>query len=408
MIKFLSNIRGDKVIWLVVIILTVFSLLAVYSSTGTLAYRYQQGNTEYYLFKQFIILIFGIGLMYIAHLVKYTYYSRISQLAMFIAVPLLMFTLFTGTNVHEASRWLTLPVINLTFQSSDFAKLALIIYVARLLSKKQEQIKDFKSAFIPIMVPILIVCGLILPANLSTAAALFVTCMTMLFIGRINMKYIFALLGIAVVLLGFFILILMNSSSQGRLGTWKNRTEAYLGIGDSTNRDDLYQVEQAKIAIATGGVIGKFPGNSTQRNFLPHPYSDFIYAIIVEEYGLIGAIVVVLMYMILLFRGVKIVSQAPGTFGAFLTFGCCFSLVFQAFINMAVAVNIFPVTGQPLPMVSMGGTSIWFTGIAIGIMLSVSKETEKENELMEVEKKKKEETKDNEEKTNGEEKEKKE
>lgn len=383
MIKFLSNIRGDKVIWLVVIILTVFSLLAVYSSTGTLAYRYQQGNTEYYLFKQFIILIFGIGLMYIAHLVKYTYYSRISQLAMFIAVPLLMLTLFTGTNVHEASRWLTLPVINLTFQSSDFAKLALIIYVARLLSKKQEQIKDFKSAFIPIMVPILIVCGLILPANFSTAAALFITCMTMLFIGRINLKYIFSLLGIAIALLGLFILILMNSSNRGRWSTWKNRTETYLGISDNSNRDDTYQVEQAKIAIATGGVLGKFPGNSTQRNFLPHPYSDFIYAIIVEEYGLIGAIVVVLMYMILLFRGVRIVSQAPGTFGAFLTFGCCFSLVFHAFINMAVAVNIFPVTGQPLPMVSMGGTSIWFTGIAIGIMLSVSKEEEKEKELKE-------------------------
>lgn len=394
-------------IWLVVIILTVFSLLAVYSSTGTLAYRYQQGNTEYYLFKQFIILIFGIGLMYIAHLVKYTYYSRISQLAMFIAVPLLMLTLFTGTNVHEASRWLTLPVINLTFQSSDFAKLALIIYVARLLSKKQEQIKDFKSAFIPIMVPILIVCGLILPANFSTAAALFITCMTMLFIGRINLKYIISLLGIAIALLGLFILILMNSPNQGRWSTWKNRTEAYLGIGDNSNRDDTYQVEQAKIAIATGGVLGKFPGNSTQRNFLPHPYSDFIYAIIVEEYGLIGAIVVVLMYLILLFRGVRIVSQAPGTFGAFLTFGCCFTLVFQAFINMAVAVNIIPVTGQPLPMVSMGGTSIWFTGIAIGIMLSVSKEEEKEKELKE-EKTKKEENKDNGEKTNGEEKEKKE
>lgn len=379
MFRVFSNIRGDKVIWLVVIILTVFSLLAVYSSTGTLAYRYQQGNTEYYLFKQFIILLFGIGLMYIAHLVKYTYYSRISQLAMFLAVPLLLFTLFTGTNVNEASRWLTLPVINLTFQSSDFAKLALIIYVARLLSKKQGQIKDFKSAFVPIMVPILIVCGLILPANFSTSAALFVTCMTMLFIGRINMKYIFALMGIAILLLGFFIIILLNSPSQGRIGTWKNRIENFR----NPDKDDNFQVEQAKIAIANGGVIGKFPGNSTQRNFLPHPYSDFIYAIIVEEYGLIGAIVVILMYLILLFRGVKIVSQSPGTFGAFLTFGCCFSLVFQAFINMAVAVNIFPVTGQPLPMVSMGGTSIWFTGIAIGIMLSVSKESDKEKELSE-------------------------
>lgn len=401
MLKFLNNIRGDKVIWLVVIILTIFSLLAVYSSTGTLAYRYKQGNTEYYLFKQFIILVFGVVLMYVAHHIKYTYYSRVSQLAMFIVVPLLMFTLFTGTNLNEASRWLTLPGTTLTFQSSDFAKLALIIYVARLLSKKQEQIKDFKSAFIPIMVPILIVCGLILPANFSTAAVLFVTCMTMLFIGRINLKYIFSLLGIAVVLFAFFILILMNSSNQGRMGTWKNRVESFMGKGDSTaNKEDMYQVEQAKIAIATGGVLGKFPGNSTQRNFLPHPYSDFIYAIIVEEYGLIGAIIIVLMYLIILFRGVRIVSQAPGTFGAFLTFGCCFSLVFQAFINMAVAVNILPVTGQPLPMVSMGGTSIWFTGIAIGIILSVSKEAEKEKELNELETNKEEENKSKESKEN--------
>ena len=324
--------------------------------------------------KHFIILLLGLGLMYVAHLVKYTYYSRISQLAMIVAVPLLMFTLFTGTNVNEASRWLTLPVINLTFQSSDFAKLALIIYVARLLSKKQDQIKDFKSAFIPIMVPILIVCGLILPANFSTAAALFTTSMVMLFIGRINLKFIFALLGIAIVLMGIFVFILMHSTNQGRLGTWRNRIENF----SSGEKVENFQVEQGKIAIATGGIIGKLPGNSTQRNFLPHPYSDFIYAIIVEEYGLIGAIVVVLMYLILLFRGVRIVSRSPGTFGAFLTFGCCFSLVFQAFINMAVAVNILPVTGQPLPMVSMGGTSIWFTGITIGIMLSVSKESDKE------------------------------
>ena len=374
--KFLSNIKGDKVIWSVVIILSVFSLLAVYSSTGTLAYRYQKGNTEYYLIKHFIILILGLGLMYLAHLIKYTYYSRISQLAMFIAVPLLLFTLFTGTNLNEASRWLTLPVVNLTFQSSDFAKLALIIYVARLLSKKQDQIKDFKSAFIPVMMPILVVCALIVPANFSTAAALFMTCMVLLFIGRINMKYIFALLGIAIVLFSIFIIILMNSPSKGRLGTWKNRIENF----SSGEKEENYQVEQAKIAISIGGIFGKLPGNSTQRNFLPHPYSDFIFAIIVEEYGLIGALIVVLMYLILLFRGVKIVSTAQGTFGAFLTFGCCFSLVFQAFINMAVAVNILPVTGQPLPMVSMGGTSIWFTGVAIGIMLSVSKES-KTNEL---------------------------
>lgn len=380
--KIFNHIKGDKVIWTVVLILSIFSLLAVYSSTGTLAYRYQNGNTEYYLIKHFIILLFGLGLMYAAHLIKYTYYSRLSQLSIFVAIPLLLLTLFSGTNVNEASRWLTLPVINLTFQSSDFAKLALILYVARLLSKKQDQIKDFKSAFAPIMLPIILVCSLILPANFSTSAVLFATCMVMLFIGRINIKYILSLLGIGILLLGLFIGILMNMPNQGRLGTWKNRVENFI----SGDKEGNYQVEQAKIAISTGGIVGKFPGNSTQRNFLPHPYSDFIFAIIIEEYGLIGGIIIVLMYLILLFRGVRIVTRAPGSFGAFVTFGCCFSLVFQAFINIAVAVNLLPVTGQPLPMVSMGGTSIWFTGIAIGIMLSVSKETGKENSSSDIEK----------------------
>ena len=244
------------------------------------------------------------------------------------------------------------------------------MYVARLLSKKPDQIKDFKSAVVPIMLPIIIVCLFILTANLSTSAVLFATCMVMLFIGRINLKYILSLLGIGILLLGLFIGILINLPKQGRLGTWKNRVENFI----SGDKEGNYQVEQSKIAILTGGIVGKFPGNSTQRNFLPHPYSDFIYAIIIEEYGLIGGIVIVLMYLILLFRGVRIVTRAPGSFGAFVTFGCCFSLVFQAFVNIAVAVNLLPVTGQPLPMVSMGGTSIWFTGIAIGIMLSVSKE----------------------------------
>ncbi len=370
---FFKNIKGDKIIWLIVIFLSVFSVLAVYSSTGTLAYKYQGGNTSYYLFKHFMILVFGFVLMYIAHLVKYSYYSRISQIALFIAIPLLIFTLFSGTNINEAPRWLTLPIINLTFQSSDFAKLALIMYVARLLSKKQDQIKDFKSAFIPIMLPIIIICALILPANFSTAAILFTTTLVLLFIGRVNLKYVFSLVGLGIAALSIFLIILYNSPNKGRFGTWKNRIESYL---NNDNADGNYQTEQSKIAIATGGVIGKFPGNSTQRNFIPHPYSDFIFAIIIEEYGLLGGIFIVLLYLMLLFRCFRIVIKSPGTFSAFLTFGLSFSLVFQAMINMGVAVNIFPVTGQPLPLISMGGTSIWFTSLAIGIILSVSKEVE--------------------------------
>ncbi|MFC1733112.1 FtsW/RodA/SpoVE family cell cycle protein [candidate division KSB1 bacterium] len=375
MLRIFKIIQGDKAIWTVVIILSIFSVLAVYSSTGTLAYKYQSGNTEYYLFKHLGILIMGLISMYLAHLIKYTYYAKIAQIGIILVIPLLFYTLFFGTSLNEATRWIILPIINLTIQTSDIGKLILLMYVARLLSKKQDEIKDLKSAFIPIILPILIVCGLILPANFSTAAILFVTSLILLFIGRIKIKYILAIIGIGIVFLSLFILIIVYSTdNKGRIQTWENRIESYIN-GDSESN---YQTEQAKIAIARGGIIGKFPGKSTQRNFLPHPYSDFIFAIIIEEYGLIGGMVIVLMYLIILYRGVQIVKQCPGTFGAFLTIGVCISLVFQAFVNMAVAVNLLPVTGQPLPLVSMGGTSIWFTSLSIGIMLSVSKGIMKE------------------------------
>ena len=372
----LKKIKGDRPIWMIVIILSVFSLLAVYSSTGSLAYRFRQGNAEYYLFKHLIIIIFGLGLMFVAHKIKYTHYSRISQLALFAAIPLLLLTLLRGTTINEASRWLTLPIINISFQSSDFAKLAIIMYLARLLTKKQETIKDFQSAFLPAIVPVIIVCGLIMPANLSTAAVLFVTCMVLMFVGRVSMKYLMAMAGIGLAGAALLVVVVLNMPDTGRVNTWKNRIEAY------TNKDasDSYQTDQSKIAIATGGIMGKLPGNSTQRNFLPHAYSDFIFAIIVEEYGLIGGFIIVLLYMMLLYRGVRIAHKSPGTFGALLAAGLSFSLVFQAMINMAVAVNILPVTGQPLPLVSMGGTSLWFTSLAIGIILSVSRRIEEVEE----------------------------
>lgn len=382
MLRMLRNIKGDKVLWVVVIILSIFSLLAVYSSTGTLAYKKQGGNTEYYLLKHFIIMVFGFVLMFLTHKIKYQYFSRISQLAMIVSIILLVMTLIFGSTINDANRSLTLPVINLTFQSSDFAKLALIMYTARMLSKKQEQIKDFKTAFLPIMWPILLICALILPENFSTAAILFATCLVLMFIGRVNLRFIMSLVGSGILILTLVIgIVYFTKPDKGRVLTWKNRIDHFAN-GD--NGEEGYQVEQAKIAIATGGVFGKMPGKSTQRNFLPHPYSDFIYAIIIEEYGLFGGILLVLLYLIILFRGTRIVVKSPGNFGAFLAIGVSFSLVFQAMINMAVAVNLFPVTGQPLPLVSMGGTSMWFTSIAIGIILSVSREidnpqTPKEN-----------------------------
>jgi cell division protein FtsW len=382
MTQILGKIRGDKVIWAVVILLSIFSLLAVYSSTGTLAYKDQGGNTEYYMFKHLLLLLFGLFFMYLTHRIRFTYFSRIFQIALYIAVPLLAVTLIWGMNLNEAKRVLPLP-FGLTFQTSDLAKLTLIMYLARLLSIKQDRIKDFKSAFVPLMIPVIIVCGLILPANFSTAAMLFATSLVIMFIGRVSMKYIFALIGIGAVT--FTLLMVLATAYPDmlpRATTWKARIESFTDK-ENVDVDANYQVEQAKIAIASGGLIGKFPGNSTQRNFLPHPYSDFIFAIFLEEYGLIGGAFLVLLYLILFFRVVRIVTKIPRNFGAFLTVGVGFSLVFQAMINMAVAVNLIPVTGQPLPLMSMGGTAIWFTSISLGIILSVSKEIDTKPENIE-------------------------
>lgn len=378
MLKVAKDIKGDRVIWIVVVILCIFSLLAVYSSTGTLAYKKQHGNTEYYLFKHFMILLFGLALMYVTHLVKYTYFSRISQIGLYLTLPLLFVTLISGTNLNEANRWLTVPIVNLTFQSSDVAKLFLIMYLARVLSKKQEMVQDFRKGFLPVIIPVVLVTVLILPANFSTAAILFVTCMVLMFIGRISLKYMVSLvvLGIAGIVM-IFVLSKAFPALFPRGTTWVARIDHFINK-EKADPDATYQVDQAKIAIVQGGILGKSPGKSTQRNFLPHPYSDFIFAIIIEEYGIVGGIFILLMYLILFLRVIRIASRSPGNFGTLLTIGIGFSLVFQALINMAVAVNLFPVTGQTLPLVSMGGTSIWFTSIALGIILSVSRTSELE------------------------------
>jgi len=373
--KYLSKyFKGDPVIWAVIVGLSLFSILAVYSSTGTLAYKSQGGNTTYFLFKHGLLLLVGIGVIFLAHQIPYRYYSRLAQLLFYLSIPLLAITLLMGTSLNEASRWLTVPGTGLTVQTSDFAKLALIMFIARLLSKKQDGIKGFESGFVPLMVPVLVICMLILPADFSSAFILFVTSIIIMFIGRVQLKYIAGLTGAGAVLILIFVLIAYNSENQGRVGTWKNRIENYM----SKDSDGNYQVEQAKIAIVTGGLLGKGPGRSTQRNFLPHPYSDFIYAIIIEEYGLvIGGVLMLILYLILLYRAGLIVRRISSRFGAFLAIGLTFSIVFQAIINMAVAVNLLPVTGQTLPLVSMGGTSIFSTSIAFGIILSVSRSLNK-------------------------------
>lgn len=370
-------LEGDMVIWAVVFLLSLVSAMAVYSSTGTLAYRYQGGNTEYYLLKHFSIILLGWGMMYAIHKVPYNYFSRIAQILIWISIPLLAVTLIAGTSRNEASRWLTLPIINLSFQTSDLAKVALIAYLARVLSKRQEEMDDFKEGFLQIIWPVLLVCALILPANFSTSAVLFTSSLIILYIGRVRFKFLAGLVG-AIALAGTFVILLSFAvpveKVLPRFGTWKARLETYTSNEETPERADAnYQTEQAKIAIANGGIAGVGPGNSSQRNFIPHPYSDFIYAIIIEEWGIMGGMAILFLYLILLFRGLRIAHKGTSTFGTLLAFGVCFTLVFQALINMAVAVNLFPVTGQPLPLISMGGTSIWFTSIAIGMILSVSR-----------------------------------
>lgn len=371
---FRQYFKGDRVIWLVVVLLSIVSLLAVYSSTGSLAYRYQGGNTAYYFIKQFAFLGAGLAVIFLVHLISYKVYSPLAPLLLYIAIPLLLITLLFGTSINQASRWLEIPGLGVTVQTSDFAKLTLVMYVARMLSLRQNNLNDFKKTFLPIVLPIALVCSLILPANFSTAALLAATCWLLMFIGRINLKHLLGFTGLGVLVIGLFVVVALKTNSISRVQTWKNRIENY----SSGEQGENYQAQQSKIAIATGGLVGKGPGNSTQRNLLPHPYSDFIYAIIIEEYGIFGGVIVLLLYLILLYRTGLIVKKARRTFPALLAMGLTLMLVFQAMINMAVAVNLIPVTGQPLPLVSMGGTSLIFTSASFGILLSISRSQNKE------------------------------
>lgn len=360
--------------------LAVFSLLLVYSSIVTIAYKHQGGNTAYYLFRHGIFLGLGFVLMYVTHKMKYSYFSRIAQLLLYAAVPLLLLTLLIGSNLNNASRWLTIPVINQSFQTSDLAKLGLIMYTARMLWLKKEVLHDFRQAFIPIIIPVAVVCALILPANFSTAAVLFSACMVLMYIGGVPIKHFLSLIPVAIVALSMIFLIAQFAPQVfPRAETWKKRVERYMGDKNAEDIAGNYQVAQAKIAISNGGIIGRGPGNSTQRAFLPHPYSDFIYAIVLEEYGALGGVFILLLYIVLFFRTIKMSTKTEKPFPQLLAMGISFLMVFQALINMGVAVNLLPVTGQPLPLMSMGGTSTWFTCIGLGIILSVSRGIDLEN-----------------------------
>jgi cell division protein FtsW len=387
-----SRTKGDKVIWALVILLVLVSLLAVYSATGTLAYKNYRGNTEIYLFKQVAFIVLGITVIYFAHRVNYTIYSKVAQILFLLSIPLLAYTLFFGVRMNEGSRWIRLPIINLTMQTSDLAKLALFMYLARLLSKKQNVIKDFKKGFIPVMAPVAITCLLIAPANLSTALLLGASCLMLLFIGRVKTKHILLTIGLAMIPILILIsaavirhkagdnddvaVVKKSSGLFGRVDTWIGRVGNFMYGGKDADADDMYQVNQAKIAIAKGGWLGVGPGNSQTRDYLPQAYNDFIFAIIIEEYGLFGGAFILFIYLVFLFRCIRIFKRCPYAFGAFLALGLSFTLAIQAIANMAVTVNLFPVTGVTLPLISMGGTSFIFTCLSIGIILSVARNVE--------------------------------
>lgn len=384
--KFLNRTKGDKVIWAIVILLTLVSILVVYSSIGSLAYKMNK-STESYLFKQITFIALGVLIIYFAHRVNYTIYSRVATILFLLSIPLLFYTLKFGSSINDANRWIKLPVINMTFQTSDLARLALFMYISKQLSRKQNVIKNFKKGFLPLIIPVIIICLLIAPANLSTALLVGGTALMLMFIGRVKTRHILLVVGAALLPIIFLVLVSKNYYDKeqnktkelpsvltfGRMPTWIKRVQDFMYADKA---EASYQVQQAKIAIAKGGWFGKGPGKSEQRNFLPHPYSDFIYAIIIEEYGLVGGAIIMFIYLLFLFRSIRLFQRCPYAFGAFLAVALSFTLVIQAMVNMAVNVNVFPTTGVTLPLVSMGGSSLWFTCFAIGIILSVARNVE--------------------------------
>ena len=371
--KFLINIKGDKPLWVVFILLASFSFLPVYSSASNLAYLYGDGNTFSYLFKHFIHLSLGFFLMYMVHKIPYRYFRGISILMIPVILVLLAYTIFQPSIsdlITNSNRWIRIPIVGFGFQPSTLASIIILIYVARYLSKIKDKLITFSQSILPLWIPVFLTISLILPANFSTSAILFSMVMLLCFLGGYPLKYLMGILFSAVILFSIFILSVKAYPDlfPNRVDTWKSRVENFV---DSKETKSNYQIEKAKIAIATGGIRGLGPGKSVQKNFLPQSSSDFIYAIIVEEYGLIGGLALLLLYLWFLFRVIIISNKSKSVFGSLLAIALGIPIVFKALVNMAVAVQLFPVTGQPLPLISSGGTSIWMTCLAIGIIQSV-------------------------------------
>jgi cell division protein FtsW len=375
-------LKGDKVLWMAFLLLCCISMIAVYSSIPTLANK-RGGNTMFFLIRHATLVGLGALAAFVVHKIKFKYFSKLSVILLWVSIALLGLTLVFGVNINNASRWIMIPIINQGFQPSDLAKIVLIVWVARTihLKKKEGVLDNFYLSTLQILFPVFIVFGLILPANFSTAVMIFITVLVIMFVGKVPIKHLSGIV-IGGLLLVFSVLAIGSKFPEvfPRATTWAARIQNFES-GDSKAN---FQVEQAKIAIASGGIIPKGPGKGNSRNFMPHPYSDMIYAFLIEEYGVIlGGFGVLLLYLIIFFRTLKIAWTNENEFALLTAFGLGFGLIFQALINMAVSVNLIPVTGQPLPMISMGGTSSLFTGIAFGIILSISRTSEQEENIVE-------------------------
>ena len=372
-------LKGDRVVWTIVILLSLLSVVIGLSASSNMAYRLTEGNATPFWFKHVATLVLGFVMMvYLQHF-NFKYFSRISQLGIWVSGALLLVTLFFGKNVNSAQRWI------MGFQPSDLAKIMLVLYTARLLTVHKDKIKDFRNGVVPILIPIGGICLLILPADFSTAFMLGTACFVLLYVGGVSVKHLMAIIGGAV---GLLLMLIMLNKAGGdflpRVGTWEKRMVSFLHLGGddaSTEiKEDNYQAQQGKMSVANGGLLGQGLGKGNIKNDLYSSQSDFVFSSIVEEMGLLfGAIPLLFLYMMFFFRSIRLMLNTPSKFGAYVAFGLSFMLVLQSMINMGVGVNLLPVTGQPLPLISMGGTSILFTCISIGIILNVSKTLEKES-----------------------------
>ncbi|MEA3503871.1 MAG: FtsW/RodA/SpoVE family cell cycle protein [Bacteroidota bacterium] len=371
--KYKANFEGDRAIWVIMFFLSIFSIVSVYSSSCNLAYKLQGGDTEYYLKRQILFLIIGWVAAYFTHKLKPSVISGLSQLGIFVIIPALLFTMIFGNE----SRWIQVPILN-SFQTSDPAKFILIIFLARLIANNQKTIKEFNT-FVKLLIPIALVCGFIFVGNFSTSALVFVSSVLLLFVGRTSIKHLLLLAGTVIIFLGILWMAINAFPEVGRFGTWKKRIETYTSSNTAEqSKDAQWQSNQAKMAVATGGWFGKTPGKSTQRFFLPQAHNDFIYAIIIEEYGIFSGIFILSLYLALLFRAIQISNKSKTNFRKLTVFGISFMVSFQAMVNMGVSVGLLPVTGQTLPIISMGGTSVITILVSFGIIQAISRSNELE------------------------------